>query len=213
MNFLGHAVVAIDHDSDARFVLGAMLPDFATMVGLRLAEVRDSVVASGVALHHETDAVFHATPTFIELVNTTTAELREAGVRRGPARAVGHIGVELLLDGWWVRGHGVPDGYEQALEVAASVESRLSWRAEAPDDVLARACRRLQELEIAAGYADPALVTRRLERILRDRPRLAMDANERGLIEDWTHDAVPRIAAVAPALWKEIRRGLEQRLA
>ncbi len=210
MNFLGHAVIASEYDRDDRFVLGAMLPDFASMVGLRLAEIRDPSVASGVALHHETDAVFHATPTFVELVNTTTAELREAGVRRGPARAVGHIGVELLLDGWWVRGHGVPAEYERALEIAPSVESQLSWRAEAPKDVLARACRRLQELEIAAGYADPALVTRRLERILSRRPRLAMDARDRGLIEDWTHDAVPRVAAVAPALWKEIRAGLER---
>ena len=35
MNYLGHAAVATWRTSDRAFVLGAMLPDFATMIGAR----------------------------------------------------------------------------------------------------------------------------------------------------------------------------------
>src|SRR5690606_22101883 len=80
-------------------VLGAMLPDFATMSRARLAEASDVEVAGGIALHHETDRVFHHLPAVLALMRELDERLERAGCARGPRRAVAHIGVELLLDG------------------------------------------------------------------------------------------------------------------
>src|SRR5690606_31275930 len=51
MNFFGHACVAARVDSDPRVLLGAMLPDFASMSRTRLAGSEDPAVAAGIALH------------------------------------------------------------------------------------------------------------------------------------------------------------------
>ena len=67
MNFFGHAVVATWHATEPRFVLGAMLPDFAAMIRARPPAARDPELARGIALHHATDEVFHDAPTFREL--------------------------------------------------------------------------------------------------------------------------------------------------
>ena len=208
VNFLGHAVVALEQSEDERFVLGAMLPDFATMIGQRLGHVTEPALADGVALHHRTDAIFHAVPSFARLVTETTAALTAAGLRRGPARAVGHIGVEMLLDGWWVRHHGVPAQYDLALAAAPEMEAFIAWRGEAEPNALSRACLRLHELEIAPGYADPGLVTRRLERVLRDRPRLALNPTERSRVSQWAEATSATMSTSAPAIWTELRDGL-----
>ena len=68
MNFFGHAVVAGWFEGDPRYVLGSMLPDFASMSGTRLNPVEQPEVAAGVALHHRTDDAFHGAPSFLHLM-------------------------------------------------------------------------------------------------------------------------------------------------
>lgn len=208
MNFLGHAVVAAAQDDAPEFVLGAMLPDLAAMAGFRFREVRAAEPAAGVTLHHRTDAVFHSSRDFVQLARETMAGLTGAGMRRGPARAVAHVGVELMLDGWWVREHGVPGSYRRALDAASDVEPHLVWRGEVEDASLTRGCTRIAELDVAGGYADPAFVAQRLTRIFARRPRLALRGEEPQMVRDWTLDARSAIDASAPRLLREIGEGL-----
>lgn len=100
MNFFGHVVVATWlPDADGRTALGAMLPDLLGIAGLRGVEPRDPEVARGLELHHRTDDVFHASDAFVTLQASLRAALEAGGLQGGPARAVAHVGVELLLDG------------------------------------------------------------------------------------------------------------------
>lgn len=210
VNFLGHAVVAGEHRDEPRFVLGAMLPDLTAMAGGRMRGVEDADLAEGVRHHHAADEVFHATPIFARLVTETTRELQERGLRRGPARAVGHVGIELLLDGWWVRQYGVPATYDEALRTAPALESALQWRGPVAPDLLGRACTRLLELDIAAGYARPREVAARLARVLSRRPRLAFADGETEIVAEWAEGASSALGDQAEALFDEVRRGLGQ---
>lgn len=60
VNFFGHAAVATWSSDEAGVALGAMLPDFQSMSGARMASSPDAGVAAEVELHHRTDAVFHS---------------------------------------------------------------------------------------------------------------------------------------------------------
>jgi hypothetical protein len=110
MNFFGHVVVATWQPArDARTALGAMLPDLVGVAGLRGVAPGDPEVARGVALHHRTDEVFHASDTFVSLQTLLRSALEARGIRGGPARAAAHVGIELLLDGLLLDG-GPIDG-------------------------------------------------------------------------------------------------------
>src|SRR5688572_23166915 len=108
MNFFGHAALAAGHFSArspqlpgtdlALLCAGAMLPDFISMLRLGRPAVLDEQVARGVSFHHLTDHAFHELDSFLRLSREAFAWLSEQRVPRGPARAVAHIGVEMLLD-------------------------------------------------------------------------------------------------------------------
>jgi hypothetical protein len=120
MNFFGHAVVASWKNPLPAFVLGAMLPDFANMVGTRLSQPEEPALASGVAFHHRTDHVFHENAVFRELVAGARVELSRLGLSRGSARAVAHVGVEILLDGVLAGDEAASAAYRAALELGRS---------------------------------------------------------------------------------------------
>jgi hypothetical protein len=100
VNFFGHACLAAEARPEAAFVFGAMLPDLASMSGLRISSIAHAKTDSGRRFHYVTDAAFHRAERFQSLCTGATRALSAAGLRRGPARAIGHVGVELLLDGW-----------------------------------------------------------------------------------------------------------------
>ena len=138
MNFFGHATVARMRSEAPRFVLGAMLPDLVSMADARFAQVLDAELAQGVEHHHETDRAFHAVPAFRAACSSALQTLEPQGVSRGSARAVGHVGAELLLDGLWssdARARGV---YTRALDSA--IEERavrcIAWHSAADADRL-----------------------------------------------------------------------------
>ena len=76
-----------------------MLPDFESMVKVRVVEVSDNSIQHGMNLHHRTDDAFHRAPTFLSLCTEALADLSDRGVRRGTARSVAHVGTEMFLDG------------------------------------------------------------------------------------------------------------------
>lgn len=179
MNFFAHAVVASWTDAAPRFVLGAMLPDLANMCGTRIREVHAPRVRAGVEHHHAADAVFHQLPWFTVRARRWNAVLRSAGVRRGPALAAAHVGVEIAIDSALAASISDHTAYEQALEVEqANLWDWLDPAANAAFDTIRS---RLQSGEPKAG---PTIIARRVAGALASRPRLAMDEAETSQLSD-----------------------------
>ncbi len=180
MNFIGHAYVALAHDDTPAFVLGAMLPDFLGMARIRGAKSQHPEVMRGVEFHHLSDEVFHRGAAFLRLCSALGDELETEGVRRGPARAVAHVGVELLIDGFLVHRPGVGDAYLEAIAAAAPARlgKEMRFAREGQRERYAELVERLSDWGVPDGYGDPAIVRDRLVRILGSRPRLSLTAEE-----------------------------------
>ncbi len=199
MNFVGHihlAQLALRRDGDdsqdepidrVGFLLGSALPDFAAMGRFRLAErPSDRSVAAGVDLHHKTDDAFHRHPWFLRLSKTVSTELQTAGIGRGAARACGHVGIELLLDGLLLdETPDLRDDVDRAtarstdprlgLIDAVGVERQLDW-VDHLDSVAS--------WPLPMNYRSPTAVAERLRRILARRPRLSFDLADVALVGD-----------------------------
>jgi len=210
VNFYGHAWLAARERRGSGFVLGAMLPDLAGMAGLRLCEVRDPELAAGVALHHRTDAAFHALPGFVRLAVDAAAALRRRGVARGPARGAAHVGLEILLDGQ-LSGDGASiERFDEALESAASTEVRraLVWRGDG-EAHFARLQRRLLDSGVPGVYRDAARVAERVAWALGSRPRLALDPGEERQLLPWLEELEPAVERAAPEWIGALAGGLD----
>lgn len=194
MNFVGHVhIAALRLNSSDRgglgdaiadpsgYLTGAALPDFAAMGRFRLmSRPSEGSVAVGIDFHHRTDDAFHRHPWFRGNSDAVTADLEQAGINRGAARACGHVGVELLLDG-----HLLAEGAELrlatqdvmrdltnpdlGLATAVDVDRRDEWWSH---------LRRVARWELPDDYRDPVAVAKRLHRILARRPRLAFGTEE-----------------------------------
>jgi acyl carrier protein phosphodiesterase len=223
MNFFGHAVVS-QHVGPPRsagplavaaeggalvgtpgYALGAMLPDFASMCGGRLDRAEEATVAAGIALHHRTDAVFHTLPVVVALMRELGARLHEGGCGRGPARAVSHIGVELLLDGVLVSDPGCRQLYVEALAHSAA---SVVWRDAEDPARFTRLQGRLRTYGVPDDLQRPAAVTERLLRVLRGRPRLAPSASDAVVIGAAIADYQRRVTVAAEAVLRGVYAGL-----
>jgi hypothetical protein len=191
MNFFGHALLAARRSDDPRFVLGSMLPDLVSMAGTRLSAVHDAQLAAGVALHHETDARFHAAEPFYELCRWASEELQSAGVHRATARAVGHVGSELLLDGLLSTDGHARAAYARALEpeVREPLAELLSLRGAMQPEELSTLMLRLAQAPLPEGYRDTSFVLERLKRILAPRPRLSFKPSDLEPTAAWLRKA------------------------
>lgn len=189
VNFFGHAAVASWRSSAAGTVLGAMLPDFATMAGLRLPASTDPDVQAGIALHHATDAAFHTLPPVLALMRDLDARLAHLGCARGPRRAASHIGIELLLDGILVDDPSYRDAYTRALH---HDDPSLTF-ATTPPDRFHFLLVRLRAHGVPYDLRNPDLITHRLARMLAHRPLLAPSRSD--------------LAAIAQALRETNRDG------
>jgi hypothetical protein len=219
VNYFGHAAVASwssaggAGDALGALVLGAMLPDFESMCGERVAHAGDAGVERGIALHHATDGVFHALPVVTGLMRELDARLAAAACARGPRRAVAHIGVELLLDGVLVR----EPAYRAAFlaGIACEPAPAITWR----DDAAAAAARFAQLIARLRGYGvpddlqRPEAIAQRVQRILAHRPLLAPSADDLRAIRGALIAFQPRIEVAAEAILRGVRAGLEARAA
>ena len=204
VNFFGHATIALtegEQRGNPGYVLGSMLPDFASMAGMRLAGVDDPSIEAGVALHHRTDDAFHGAPTFVRLMGGAQDELEATGMRHGSAMAIAHVGVELLLDGCLVERLGVDPSYHAALETE---DAPIRWRHDEGPTRWEFMRRRLRAAPIPDGYRDPDFVAERLVRILSGRPRLALEERERSTVFSWARRACAPVAAAADELMDEV---------
>lgn len=192
MNFVGHVAVAIEVEAAARsgestppasraFLVGAVLPDLAAMGRFRLLGRPDTgdtdgvELARGIDLHHRTDEAFHHHRWFRNHSGAVTAALGRAGLPRGAARACGHVGIELLLDG-----HLLADRPDLLASVASAVEG-IGHHLDRLEPLVSESQRpgwcqhidRLSRWTVPDDYRQPAAVAARLQRILARRPRLA----------------------------------------
>ena len=204
MNFFGHAVVAGWDDRRAGHLLGSMLPDFETMVRVPLLEVRDPDIQRGIDLHHRTDEAFHRTPAFLAFCAHALSELTDAGVRRGTARAVGHIASEMFLDGWLAREQTHIDDYLAALEL--EVDDLLGWQ----DDghAFSKLHTRLTLWGAPHDYAEPSFVLARVSDALHRRPALAVLEEQSAPVAEYLPSLQQLVERDAAELLHELRDAL-----
>ena len=210
MNFFGHAVVASWEARTSGFVLGSMLPDFAAMCGARLASIDHPELCAGLALHHRTDRVFHASSQFVALCGDARRVLLARGLGRGHAHAVGHVGVELLLDGWLAEQPKARETYAAALRCGRHAElgRQIRWLDDEGRGRWRKLRRRLEAHGPPDDYRNPILVASRIERILRDRPRLALDARRTEVTARYLPELQRAVHDRGDALIRELRQAL-----
>jgi acyl carrier protein phosphodiesterase len=203
MNYFGHAAVASWSTDEPAVLLGAMLPDFATMSGARIANdgAHEDGIGRGIAIHHTTDATFHALPVVTGLMRDLDTQLSERGCARGPRRAVAHIGVELLLDGVLVE----DSAYRAAYVRAIAHDGEPVWR-EADDPPRYAALRvRLRSYGVPDDLREPASITHRLGRILAHRPLLAPSPADLIAIRDALGAYKSRVDVAAESVLRALR--------
>jgi hypothetical protein len=210
VNFYAHACVALWRSDDPRYLFGAMLPDLTGMLGLRYATSSDATLNAGIELHHATDAAFHSAGHFVAMCASGVAELTEHGVGRGPARAVAHVGTELLLDGRMSHDREARTAYSEALRYAVAHElSDTLALPEARDRARLHAgVARLTLAPLPEGYREPAFVVDRLEHILSRRPRLALQSCDRPHVERFLERAQTELDSTWLELLEQVRAAL-----
>lgn len=184
-----------------------MLPDFASMSRTRLRGARDERVGAGVALHHATDDVFHGAATFVALNARGVETLEAAGLGRGPARAVAHVGIELLLDGLLLGDPALEAAYLEAVSLPVA-ELGLSFRGEDGAARFEALQVRLRSHGLPDDYRWPDRVALRLEQILARRPRLALTPEDRPRVVRFLEEARASLERRLEPLLAEVDEGL-----
>jgi hypothetical protein len=208
MNVLGHASVALAWGGDdPAFVLGAVLPDLASMVHVRIdRSLLGGPVGDGMHCHIDADAIFHDHPDFRAGSAALRRDLAGRGLDRGPVRAVGHAGWELLLDGTLV-GSPAEAAYWRALEVGELASDAIPrsdlrrWHG-----FLAYRRRRAR-----LRYDDAPWVAERLHDLLARRPRLRFPRAQLPAVAEVLGAHSGDVAAVAPGVLTTITAGRPSR--
>lgn len=210
MNFFGHAAVASWNTAAPAFALGAMLPDFATMLHVRLPPVHDAELDAGVAFHVETDRVFHSAPTFVTLERAARSALLDKRVRRGTAVAVAHIGVELMLDNRIADDPHARTMYVRALACADALGATypVAWQSTAVAQRFSRLIAILGQRGVPQCQPTSTELVERLRRALSGRPRLAVADQDVTAITEWAEATQAVVDHHAPRLLGEVRAGL-----
>ncbi|MET0790157.1 MAG: hypothetical protein ABW061_01430 [Polyangiaceae bacterium] len=223
MNFFGHALIAQRNEATRgpvrpEFVLGAMLPDFASILRTRPPTTSLDSLRAGLAFHHRTDDAFHGSPSFLEFSREASVFLTIRGLARGSARAVAHVGVELLLDAAFAHETAANEAYLSAVECGLTqhVASHIHWLDNDGDgDAESRfqhLCHNLRQRGAFRSDTEAELIAERLRRILADRPRLAMDDAGQFVVRDWVVSARSSIVSGAAQLLMEVEQRLESNL-
>ena len=202
MNFFGHSVLAVRRSAEPAFVLGSMLPDFATMIRARPPRTEHADIESGMQFHWRTDEVFHRSTAFLTLTHRAVEWLSARGVRSGSALAVAHIGVEILLDGALSGDAVALAAYRAALEGAAHAElgRYLGWTSDEQRARFGALRDRLLARGPITGDLAAETVAERLRYTLADRPRLALDEASILTVRDWARIARPDVESTAAPL-------------
>ena len=204
------AMAAAGEDPNPGVLLGAALPDLASMGHFRLlGETTNEQVSRGIAAHHRTDDLFHRHRWFSARNRQLTTELAQAGLGRGPSMACSHVGIELILDGCLLADNDIAASVTSAFDAIKLVKAELAGlvvaeKAESWDTHLGL----LFERRLPRDYAQPVAVATRLSRILSTRPRLALPSNQIMVVADHLARHQPAIDSSAYALIDELAEAL-----
>lgn len=206
MNWFGHLALAWRRDPEPAFALGSALPDLARIAGCRrLPQLEASPLRDGITFHETVDEVFHALPSFLGLMADGAQALRDAGVRRGIARAASHVAVELHLDGVIGRDPAARVGIDRTLDWAAADALRhvLDWTDE---DCAAwqRLRGRIRADALPQAWRDGDLVADRVIRALERRPRLRPSEREDRALRHELAAMRSTVLKAAPALLRAL---------
>lgn len=206
MNFGGHIAVASVDRKEPLFWLGSALPDLAAMGRFRLlGSTTEPIVGAGIRFHHATDAAFHGHPWFVAIQRLLQDQLQSDGLGRGPARAIAHVGPELLLDG--ALDHLAPT--KKALATIGQVKHELVSLVNDEHQP-----RWLEHLDLVHSRPfptdndDPEAVARRLHRMLARRSRLSFEADHLSMVARRLEAAQPDIEQTAFPLVAELAEQL-----
>jgi hypothetical protein len=176
------------------------------MIGARAPATAHADLGAGMRFHYRTDELFHRAPGFIELTRSAFEWLIKRGVERGRARAISHVGVELLLDSDFSRNEPVQRAYVGALQGAAEprLGQHVAWAV--PEDRLGFENLRVRLLGRGVTSDDlaPEVIAQRLRRALSGRPRLALDDASERVACEWVAVARPDVSAQAPGLARDL---------
>jgi hypothetical protein len=203
VNLLGHTHVALASGrDDPGWLLGAVLPDLTPIAGVRVdrAALPDDV-AAGVRCHLAADAAFHALPAFVLGSAGIRRALDARGAPSGAARAVGHAGWELLLDGTLVR-----SATEEAFHAAMAQAGAASAAMSAADARRWAAFVDRGRPAPTLAYDDPAWVAERLHALLARRPRLRLPQAWVPVVAEVLESARPAVVAAAAAVLRTTAR-------
>lgn len=219
MNFFGHALIAQRNEVTRgtirpEFVLGAMLPDFASMLRTRPPVASHGAIGAGLAFHHRTDDAFHSSHSFLEFSRRASSFLTQRGLARGSARAVAHVGVELLLDAAFAHETAANEAYLSAIDcgLTSHVSGHIHWLSGDVESKFEQLCHSLRQRGAYRSDTPAELVAERLRSILADRPRLAMDDAGQSVVRDWVVSARSSIVSGAAQLLTEVEQRLENKL-
>ncbi len=204
VNYFGHAAVASWRGATPGTVLGAMLPDFSTMSGARVASTTDADIQAGIDLHHATDGAFHVLPAVTGLMRELDELLSARNCARGPRRAVAHIGIELLLDGVLTE---IP-AYREAYLAGIGHDATIEWREPGDDQRIATLLARLRGYGVPEDLKEPESVTFRLSRILAHRPLLAPSPEDLHAISASLFEIQPRVRVATETVLRGLRAQL-----
>jgi hypothetical protein len=207
VNFVGHSFIAARTSGDPVFALGAMLPDFASMIGARLGKHDHAELAAGIADHHRTDDAFHGAPTFVRLCRDEALGLEAIGLGWGASRAVAHVATELVLDGLLLEDGRVERGYLDAIETIDWVLPAMRFE----KDGITRFRElhaRLARYGPPHGYRDPMFVRDRMVQILARRPRLALAEGDAERLGTYLPGMSERVRTAAGGLLREVEESL-----
>lgn len=163
-----------DPAATRRVLFGSALPDLASIGRFTLTRrPTDRWLALGVEAHHRTDDAFHNHPWFTKNSGELRAAVETLG--RGPARAIGHVGIELLLDGELIERLpalgittdavlSMADTRQLTMAELVAPEHRASWN---------HHLSRIADWRLTPDHHQPSVVAERLYRVLSRRPRLA----------------------------------------
>jgi hypothetical protein len=207
MNFFGHAVVAAAISPQPEVALGAMVPDFFAMTGRPCTASADGALGRGIALHHATDHHFHGHVIFTDLQRRSFAFLEARGVDRGPARAVAHFGVELLLDVGLAAEPDARSGYLGAL-AASPLDVVLVGCTDSERSNVEAVRLRLLAFGVDLHEAADTLLAERIIRVLARRPRLALAHNDAMPLAEWVAEFRAEAASVGTALVADLAAAL-----
>lgn len=166
--------MAVRRGGTDAFVLGAMLPDLISMarMGGNRTQLASADLKAGWDFHLRTDEVFHRTKSFQVLNRAALDHFTRLNIRKGPARACAHIGVEMLIDATLAEDDRYHAPYVQALRWGARQAHEFGHLDSGQGTRLFALLEHLADQGPKIHNANPERLAFRLERTLYDRPQL-----------------------------------------